>query len=138
MNKFKNKLNIWLLWSPAVPIAIIGSLGAMAYAAADLPGLAVNNISQFQEQVMCQIAAYMFDILISLSVVFVIWAAYNYLLSRGEEERIRTATRTITYAAVSIVVALLAKAFPLLVSSIVGGGAYAGCGTATAGSGINV
>ena len=62
----------------------------------------------------------MFWILITLSTIIVLYAAFMYMTSQGDEAKVSTATKTITYAAVAIVVALLAKGFPVIVASIVG------------------
>ena len=90
---------------------------ASAYAA-PLPGVDTTNINAFITAVLCQVAVYMFYILMALAVVFVLVAAYRYLTSSGEEEKVRQATRTITYAAVAIAVSLVAKGFPLIIITI--------------------
>ncbi len=82
--------------------------------------LTINSPTDINTQVLCPIAAYMFWILIGLSVIMVIYSAFMYLTSQGETEKVSKATHTITYAAVAIVVALLARGFPALVASIVG------------------
>jgi hypothetical protein len=69
---------------------------------------------------MCAIANWMFYFLIILSVIMVVAAAYIYLTSNGDPEKVGTATKTLTYAAVGILVGVLAKAIPTLVASIVG------------------
>jgi hypothetical protein len=60
----------------------------------------------------------MFWILISLSVIMIMWAAYLYVTAGDDTEKVKRATKTITYAAVAIVVALLAEGFPVLISSM--------------------
>ncbi len=97
-------------------------LVASANAQSQLPGLAptqVGNVPGFVTYVMCQIAYVMFLLLIPLSVVFVLIAAYEYLTSGGDENKVSDATKKITYAAVAITVALLAKAFPYVVANVI-------------------
>ncbi|OGY99723.1 MAG: hypothetical protein A2945_01850 [Candidatus Liptonbacteria bacterium RIFCSPLOWO2_01_FULL_52_25] len=89
--------------------------------------LNINTPEDINKQILCPIAAYMFWILIALSTVMVLYAAFMYLSSQGDAEKVGKATKTITYAAVAIVVALLAKGFPALISSIVGGPSVSGC-----------
>lgn len=60
----------------------------------------------------------MFYILISIAIIMVLWAAYNYLVAGDDTEKVSRATKTITYAAIAVVVALLAKGFPVLIGSI--------------------
>ncbi|HUZ92911.1 MAG TPA: hypothetical protein VNG29_02835 [Candidatus Paceibacterota bacterium] len=92
---------------------------AAAYAAPPtLTGVTLNSWTQISTGIICPIAAVMFYMLIALTVLLVVMAAYRYLTSQGDEEKVRNATRTITYAAVAVVVAVLAKAFPLIIQSI--------------------
>jgi hypothetical protein len=77
--------------------------------------------------VICNVASAMFWILIALSTVMVLYGAFVYLTAGADAEKVKTAHKTITYAAVGIVVALLAKGFPSIVASIVGGNISGGC-----------
>lgn len=76
---------------------------------------------------LCRITFGIFSVLMVISVIMVLWAAYNYLTSSGDEEKVKKATRTITYAAVAIVVALIASGFPNIVASFTGTPLGAGC-----------
>lgn len=110
-----------IILSGLVPLLASGQGGPSNY---NLPGVPTNTtINTFITTVICVIAGYMFWILIALTVVFVIVAAYRYLFSAGDPSKISGATRTITFAAVSIIVALMAKALPTIVASIALGGA---------------
>ncbi|GEM_PF-4228908 len=116
-----NRIKYLLLGRPAAyktAITAIFSLFIPSVHAALLPGVVTPTIQGFVQGFLCQIAVWMFYILIGLSVIYVIWAAYRYLTSAGEEEKIRTANRTLTYAAIAIAVALVAKAFPLIIVSV--------------------
>lgn len=106
--------NRWIVYA----IASIISALIIQPAQAQLPGIGITSVNQLNFYIICQVAAWMFWILIVLTTVFVLVAAYKYLKSGGDEEKVTSATRTITYAAVAIVVALLAKNFPLIIASI--------------------
>lgn len=67
---------------------------------------------------ICRLAGYAFTILVVLSIVFVIYAAYLYLTAAGDPEKVKKANATILYAAIAIVVAILAKALPGIVGSL--------------------
>lgn len=83
-----------------------------------LPGLNNNNPSaSFVTGIICSAAFWMFYILIALTVVFVILAAYKYLTSSGDPEKVKNATKTITFAAVAVVVAIFARTFPYIIFS---------------------
>jgi len=50
----------------------------------------------------------------------IVWAAFLYLTSAGDTTKLGQAKDKVLYAAVGIVVALLAKALPGIVLSVVG------------------
>ncbi len=64
-----------------------------------------------------------------------LFGAYKYLTSSGDEQKVSSAHKTLTYAAVGIAVAILAAGFPNLVSFIVGGTGGWGCGAYRGGIG---
>jgi hypothetical protein len=74
----------------------------------------------------------MFWILISLAIIMIFWAAYIYLTAGDDTEKVHKATKTITYAAVAVIVALLAKGFPTLVTSIFSTSTVSGAWTCAA------
>ena len=77
--------------------------------------------------IMCNILGWVFVLLILLAVVFVIVAAFRYLTAAGDPEKVKKANYTLLYAAIAVAVAILAKAVPLLVSSLVGGNITLSC-----------
>lgn len=66
------------------------------------------------------IADWMFYFLIILAVIFVVVAAYRYLTAAGDPEKVKSANKTLLYAAIALLVGILARAIPSLVGSIVG------------------
>ncbi len=90
----------------------------------------INNISQITQQggIICTIINWIFWLLIVLTIIFVLVAAFRYLTASGDPEKVKAAGATLLYAAVAIVVALIAKGLPLIISSFIGGGLYnVGC-----------
>ena len=67
----------------------------------------------------CTIIDVLFGVLVFLTIFFVALAAYKYLTSGGEPDKVKDASAQILYAAVAIVVALVAKGFPTIVGSLV-------------------
>lgn len=63
---------------------------------------------------ICDLADWAFTFLIIISIVFVLFAAYKYLGSAGDPERVKGAKHTLIYAAVAVAVAIVAKGVPLL------------------------
>jgi len=69
-------------------------------------------------KVLCNITAYFFWIVITVSVIMILYAAMTYATAGSDTEKTSKARRTITYAAVGIAVALLAYGFPAIVGSL--------------------
>ena len=70
--------------------------------------------------IICVLVNWAFWLLTILTVVFVLYAAFLYLTAAGDPEKVKAASHTLLYAAVAIIVALFAKGFPLIISSLVG------------------
>ena len=68
--------------------------------------------------VLDTVAGWLFTILFSLAIVMIIFAAYLYLTSAGNPDRVTTAKKTLIYAIVAIVVALVAGGIPKLIEGI--------------------
>ena len=66
----------------------------------------------------CSIINWFIVILLAISVIMVLVAAYNYVTAQEDTEKTSKARRTLTYAAVGIAVVLIAYGFPQLVSSL--------------------
>jgi len=106
--------------SQLLSLAVAGAyfiVGGVALAAT-LPGLDVKTVSDFGSVVICNVANWMFWILMGISVVMVLSAAYRYVISSGDAEKIKDANKTMAYAAVAIVIALLARGFPFILTSV--------------------
>ena len=68
--------------------------------------------------VVCPVIRFFFAGLVILSTIMVIYAAYIYLLGAGAPDKITKANKTLMYAALGFVIALLAKYFPVIIGSI--------------------
>ncbi len=97
------------------------SAGLIA-AAAPLASFSASKVGvkNFQDliDVFCRIINDIFVVFIILVVVFVAVAAFYYLTSAGDPEKVKKANKTITYAAVAVAVALFAYVFPSIIMSI--------------------
>lgn len=81
------------------------------------------NINQILNQgSVCAIINWAFWLIIVFSIIFTLLAAFRYLTAGGDPERVKAAGATLLYVVVAIIVALIAKGFPLIVSSFIGGG----------------
>jgi type III secretory pathway component EscV len=106
--------------TPLIVISLISGFAISAAAnAATIPSLLQGgSVSTLGTNLFCPIQAWMFWILISIAVIMVMWAAYLYLTAGDDPQQVQKATKTMTYAAVAVVVALIAEGFPVLISSI--------------------
>jgi ABC-type Fe3+ transport system permease subunit len=53
------------------------------------------------------VITWLFTILMILAVVFILFAAFTYLTSSGDEEKVRKAHNTLLYTAIAVLVGLL-------------------------------
>lgn len=84
-----------------------------AFALGSLPS-SPTSPSEFVK-LICRLAGWLFTFLILLAIVFIIVAAYNYMTSAGDSEKVATAHRMIAYTAVAIIVAMVARGVPIIV-----------------------
>jgi len=101
---------------------ILSNLIPKAYAvAASNPGVTpVTNLTSADITTIANnIANWMLFVLIAIAGVLVTIAAFQYLLSGGEEKKVAAAKNKIIYAAVGIAVGILARSIAGLVDLIV-------------------
>lgn len=109
MKKQLFRVQVWLA-GLAVPVA----LGADEEA----PEVPVGELSycDLMEKIMT-LAGWMYGLLMVLGVVFVLYAAFLYLISQGSDERISSAKKVLIYAIVALVVAVLAGGVSTLIEN---------------------
>ena len=83
------------------------------------PNSGISSIGAVQTT-LCEVINWMFYLLIVFAVIMVLVAAFKYLTAGGDPEGVKSASHTLLYAAVAILVAIIAKAFPSLVGSFIG------------------
>ena len=101
----------------------LGTAGVAAAAGLATPPALLTNETQLGSSLFCPILSAMFYVLIFVAVIMVVWAAYLYLTAGDDTQQVHKATKTMTYAAVALIVGLVAFGFPSLVSSIFGSSA---------------
>lgn len=100
------------------PILGIGFF-LMSSASAD-PGITLSNATDINSKILCPIAIAMFWILLTLSTIMVLYGGFLYLTGGTIPERVSKAHKTLIYAAVGIVVALIAGALPTVIANLFG------------------
>jgi hypothetical protein len=101
------------------PVGAFAATFAPAPGGAKAPGDVFNNVSQIPTT-LCSVVDWIFYGLIVFAVIMVLIAAYGYLTSGGDPEKVKTASHRLLYAAIAIVVGLIAVSFPDLVGSFFG------------------
>lgn len=122
MKKFKQV--VMELGAPVIALALpIFASAQITSAPITAPG-SITSISNITGTagIICTVINWTFWLLIVLTIIFVLVAAFKYLTAAGDPEKVKSAGSTLLYAAVAVVVALVAKGLPLIVSSFIGGG----------------
>jgi hypothetical protein len=70
---------------------------------------------------MCTFTVYFFYTVIIITVIMVVYASFLYVTAGDDTEKTTKARRTLTYAAVGIVVSLCAVGFPTIIEGLAGG-----------------
>jgi len=115
------RIKLWLLKLPAAAAGVFAGtrlfLLTVAYAQTENPPVTVETKQELTD-LICNFLAYFFWIVIVLSVIFVLLAAFDYVTAGDDTEKTSRARKRITYAAVGVAVALIATGFPAIVSSL--------------------
>ncbi|MFZ3074166.1 MAG: hypothetical protein WA093_03500 [Minisyncoccales bacterium] len=119
MKKIIASLLLSLLMSPALIFAADSITPKADSSLAGDIGKNVKMSDQPLDQTLNTVANYAIGILIIVAVFYVIWAGYTFVTSSGDTEKINTARQRIMFAAIGIVVALLAKGVISLVLSAI-------------------
>jgi len=91
---------------PAADTSMVGSIGANRFA--------TGNV----EAMLNTVANYTVGVLVMVAIFYILWAGYTFVTSSGETDKVNAARQRIMYAAIGIVVALLAKGIVALVLSL--------------------
>ncbi len=79
------------------------------------------------QSTICNVIGWVFFLFVVAAVIMVLVAAFKYLTAAGDPEKVKSASHTLLYAAVAILVALISRALPGLISSLfLGGGSTSG------------
>lgn len=115
------KIKSWLKDHPVSLASIFASASlffiAVAHAQNSAPPPTVQT-SQELTDLICNFVIYFFWIVIVISVIMVLVAAFDYVTAGDDTEKTTRARKRLTYAAVGVAVALLATGFPAIISSV--------------------
>lgn len=114
-----------LLFRLAAPVSAAVGMGVSLMAHAqnfNLPSTNINNINSVVGQggLLCRVAGLIFLVLMVLTVIFIILAAFKYLTAGGDPEKVKTANYQLVYAAIALVIALVARGLPNIIATFIG------------------
>lgn len=109
-------------------IASAAFQGPPGISAPSAPITSVTNLTG-TTGIFCVIINWLFYLLLVAAVIFVLIAAFRYLTAAGDPEKVKAAGNTLLYAAIAVIVAILAKGIPYIAATFVGGstGGFTGC-----------
>jgi len=84
--------------------------GLIGLAILSLPVVTLANIPTTLDDAVGKIVNPLFLVLVAISTIFIIYAAYTFVTSGGDPGKTETARATLIYAIIGIVVAFLALA----------------------------
>ena len=130
MKNFKTIAKELILPVLAIALPVVAS-AAFQGPGISAPGSPINSVTDLTGPagIFCIIVNWLFYLLLVAAVIFVLVAAFKYLTSSGDGEGVKAAGGILLYAAIAVIVALLAKGIPIIASTFVGGtlGGFAGC-----------
>lgn len=123
MKKFKYLMMEWgaPVVALALPVFASAQIQQPPTGAAPQPYTNINQITG-ASGILCTIINWMFWALIVLTIIFVLVAAFKYLTAAGDAEKVKSAGNTLLYAAIAVVIALIAKGVPYIIASFIGAG----------------
>ena len=94
-----------------IGIALIATLAAPLLAFAQPSFSVYQNITNYTgvESFINKIASWVFGFFLALVIIFIVYAAFLFLTSGGDDEKVKTAKNYVIYAVIALAVALLAR-----------------------------
>jgi hypothetical protein len=102
-----------------VPFAAFAGSSAGNVAPNSLPTPVITSLGGLITYI-CNAINWVFTFLVILTILFIIIAAFKYLTSAGDPDKVKSANNQLIYAAIAVAVALVAKGIPLVVAGFLG------------------
>ncbi len=116
-NKNIMKLKLFLLFFLFFGIILFSVALALAQTVEFPNPLAANDITDLVNT----IATWLLGIGATIAVIMVLWAAFLFMTSGGNKERVTQARQTLWYAIIGLTVLLLAKGVALFIQNVLSG-----------------
>ncbi len=99
-------------------VAVLVALPVLA-GAQTLPNQPITGISDVYRYIST-VANWLFGILLAIAVIFILYSAFLYLTSGGDEEKVKKAKSYLVYAIIAVAIGLLARGIVALVQTFFG------------------
>jgi hypothetical protein len=119
MKKFKQFVLSFGVPVASLALPLLAAAQITGPASGGAPTVGITSLSAVGSS-LCAITGWLFYFLIIVAVIFIIFAAFKYLTAGGEPEKVKSASHMLLYAAIAIVVGIIAKAVPGLVGTTIG------------------
>jgi uncharacterized membrane protein YidH (DUF202 family) len=126
MKKFKQFALSFVVPVASLALPLLAAAQGVAGGAPAAPTVALTSLNSVG-CTLTNITNWLFYFLIILAVIFIILAAFKYLTAAGEPEKVKSASHMLLYAAIAIVVGIIAKAVPSLIGSVLGASVSVSC-----------
>lgn len=112
-----NKITFASVTAAALALPVV-SLAAPSLPAGTTPsGTGVEPVISILDKV----GDWMFGLLLAVAAIYILWAAFTFLIARGDPKKIEEAKTALTYSIVAIVVGALTKGLIVVAQAIARG-----------------
>lgn len=102
-----------------VGLALAATVPLLALAQAPTAPTVVTTYSQLIT-IINTIVNWMFGILLAVAVILILYSAFLYLTSGGDEEKVKTAKKYLVYAIIAVAIGIVAKGIVYLIVQLFG------------------
>lgn len=81
----------------------------------------------FIRNLLCKSVDWIFTFSLIIGIIFVLFAAFTYMTSSGNEEKVSQANRSLFYAAIGLLIAILANGVPAIIGDFVNVSGVSAC-----------
>ena len=100
-------------------IAMPAIAGAQGNPPNQIPSGGITSVQGIYDKLIV-VSNWLFAFLLVFAVIFIIWAAWNYLTAAGDQNKVQKAKDGILYAIIAVAIAVLAKVIINVVANFFG------------------
>ncbi|MEK7554819.1 MAG: hypothetical protein AAB518_02450 [Patescibacteria group bacterium] len=112
----------WQFLAISALTALPLTVSAQVYGPQPAPGgpPSVNLTFDGIKNILETVLRWMYTLFFVIAAIMIVWAAFNYLTSGGDEEKVEKAKKGFIYAIVAIAVAIVSASVKVVVANILG------------------